>query len=110
MNVDPVVSRLADAGFAVMPVLNMHGGDTGVLAWRRDVLDLVVVTAWSDDFAVGARVPRGRDWSRPFAPTVGRQHGPASFADLVELVLGGRHRLDDEPDGAECVHSGEGAV
>lgn len=106
MSVDPVVLRLSDAGFAMVPVLNMRGGDTGVLAWRRDVLDLVVVTAWSDDFAVGARVPHGRDWSRPFAPSVGRRHGPAPFADLVDLVLGGRHHLGDDP---ECVPSVEGA-
>lgn len=104
---NPVVARLHEVGFGIVPVLDMHGGDTGVLAWRCDPVDLVIVTAWSDDFAVGARVPRGRDWSRPFTATVGRRSS-GSFAEVVEQVLSGRHRLDERLAGTDCAPFAEG--
>lgn len=97
MNTHPVVVRLRTAGFDVVPVLNMHGVDTGVLAWRRDPDDLVVVTAWSDDFAVGARMPRRQDWARPFAASARLSLGPVSFSDLVEQVLD-ESRLSESVD------------
>ncbi|MGQ0840578.1 hypothetical protein [Actinokineospora sp.] len=109
MTVDPVVLRLSDAGFSVVPILNMHGGYTGLLAWRRDVLDLVIVTAWSDDSAFGGRVPRGRDWSRPFAPTIGVRYGPAPFAEVADRLLRPRHGLVVEPEGLDSAPFAEGA-
>lgn len=112
MSAHPAVARLYGAGFDVVPVLNLRGGDTGVLAWRCDPNDLVVVTAWSDDFAVAARLPPDRDWSEPFVATTDNRLGPARFADVVEHVLGGRHRLldlRDAADGADFVHLVRGA-
>lgn len=108
MKTHPALLRLFDAGFSVVPVLNMAGNDTGVLAWRRDVVDLVVITAWDDDYALGARVRRDRDWSRPFAPSVGLRHGPASFAEVADRMLRPRHGLVVEPKGLDCAPFAEG--
>lgn len=103
MSPHPVLARLREAGFGVVPVLNHHGGDTGLVAWRRDPLALVLVTAWSDELAFAARAPRDRDWSRPFASTDGARYGATSFAEVVEQVLRGRHRQSDETmAAAEC--------
>ncbi|HVK22020.1 MAG TPA: hypothetical protein VM677_11725 [Actinokineospora sp.] len=108
MNVHPVVLRLSEAGFSVVPMLNMAGHDTGVLAWRRDAVDLVVVTAWDNNYALGARVRRDRDWARPFAPTGGLRVGPASFSDVVGRMLRPRHGLVVEPEGGDCAPLVEG--
>lgn len=98
-----MIDRLSSAGFALVPVLNMAGGDKGVLAWRRNSSQLVVITAWSDDYALAARLPPVRDWSRPFAPTVDDRLSVASFADVVDEVLRPRHSLPDEPVGWSTV-------
>lgn len=94
MSAHPAIERLRSVGFSVVPALNMAGGDMGVLAWRRTPVHLVVVTAWSDDCALSARLPVDQDWARPFVQAVGNRLGPASFADVVADLLRPRHQSE----------------
>lgn len=77
------------ARFSVLPMLNSSGIDDALLFWRwnedRAVLD--AVAAWSDDYAVWARLPSDRDWRTRSGPPPGsetvrsplrRWYGPSS--------------------------------
>lgn len=88
MREHPGVEDMRVAGFSVLPMLNSSGVDDALLFWRwsedRAVLD--VVAAWSDDYAVWARLPPEREWADPFKPTVGQRNRPVSFAEVVGAV------------------------
>jgi hypothetical protein len=87
------VEDMRVAGFSVLPMLNSSGIDDALLFWRwsDDRAALDAVAAWSDDYAVWARLPPDREWADPFKPTVGERYRPVSFADVVRAVQSRPH-------------------
>jgi len=83
----PDVARLRRAGFTVLPSLDAYGFDTGLLFARRVATHLEVVSAWRDDFALVARLPYARDWTKPFEATLNQGSKPVSFAQAVDWLL-----------------------
>ncbi|MEU4444914.1 hypothetical protein AB0K14_03125 [Actinosynnema sp. NPDC050801] len=87
MNEHPVIARLRAAGFLVAPNFDGNGFDSGLLFVQQRQGHMAVVCAYSDDYALGARLPLLRDWSRPFESTLAHPAAVAPFADVVDELL-----------------------
>jgi hypothetical protein len=88
MTEHPGVEGMRVAGFSVLPMLNSSGIDDALLFWRwsEDGTVLDAVAAWSDDYAVWARLPSDRDWTEPFRPTARQRNRPVAFEEVVRAV------------------------
>lgn len=87
MNEHPVIARLRAVGFLVAPNFDGNGFDSGLLFVQQRQGHMAVVCAYGDDYALGARLPLSRDWSKPFEPTLAHPAVVASFAEVVDELL-----------------------
>ena len=98
MTMHPDVERMRRAGFDVLPMLDHHGRDDGLLFWRwpseRQYLDVAAI--FNDNLAVASRLPPRRDWFAPFDLTRSPLVRPTTFTSLA-VELENRFRTDGGP-------------